>query len=194
MKAILLAAAAAILVTGCTTTDEEEMAGPPIAEPMAMPAPEYVDNAASGDRFEIRSSELALQHSCDPYVRDFARVLIADHSRMSQQMMAAAQAANVPPPPMGLSPHHQDMLGRLQAAPPNSFDLAFREAQLIAHQEALEIHSDYAEDGDVDALRAVASDAVPVIRMHLDRVGTLPTGTRCTPPTDVEQRKLGQRG
>jgi putative membrane protein len=62
------------------------------------------------------------------------------------------------------------MLRDLRQARRGSFDTAFNQAQLTAHQEALALHRGYAAGGDVPALRATAAKAVPVVEMHLRHV------------------------
>ena len=52
-------------------------------------------DAALGDMFEIRSSELALKVSKDPAVKHFAHHMIADHTRLSHEMKAAASQAGL---------------------------------------------------------------------------------------------------
>ena len=195
MKAFLLAASAAILVTACTTPAEEEMMEPPMAsaaEPAGMPAPAYIEMAASSDMFEIQSGQLAMQRACDPAVRGFAQHIITDHTRMSNMMMSTARSNNLPPPPMGLAQHHAAMLQRLQAAPAQGFDAAFRAEQIAAHEEALGLHRGYAEDGDHPALRGLAQQAIPAIEMHLQHAQTLPTGGMC--PGSEQMRRTGERG
>jgi putative membrane protein len=81
------------------------------------------------------------------------------------------------------------MLEQLRTSAP--FDLAYRDAQIAAHQEALQLHQNYASGGDHPALRAVAARAVPVIQGHLAHAQTLaappPTGTMPPP-------RSGERG
>ena len=194
MKAFLLAAAAALLTAACATTAEDEMGEGAGMAPAGMPAPEYVGTAASSDLFEIQSGQLALQRSCDPAVRSFAQMIVDDHRRMSGQLMQAAQSAGLPPPPMQMAPQHQDMLQRLQTSGPG-FEAAFRDGQVMAHQEALELHRGFAEEGDEPALRGVASQAVPAIQMHLSQAQNLPATARCAAPApEPGERRRGERG
>jgi putative membrane protein len=148
--------------------------------------------AASSDMFEIQSGQLAMQRACDPAVRGFAQQLVADHTRMSNMMMSTARANNLPQPPMGMAPHHAAMLQRLQAAPGQGFDAAFRAEQVAAHQEALSLHRGYAEEGDTPALRTLAAQAVPAIEMHLQHAQNLPTAGMC--PGSEQMRRTGERG
>jgi putative membrane protein len=161
---------------------------------VAMTAPVYMQNAASGDLFEIQSSQLALQQSCDSTVRSLAQMLIADHTRMSNLMMQTAQSVGITPPPPQVAPHHMQMLQRLQMAGNGAaFDAAYKAEQIAAHQEALTLHRTYAEGGDVPPLRGVAAQAVPAIEMHLGQAQNLPTSTPCA-PAPTTGRRVGERG
>ena len=184
--------AAAALLAGCASNPPPE---PPVMVAAVDPnsplaAPMYMQMAASGDLFEIQSSQLAHQMGRSPAVHGFASMLIADHTRMSNEMIAAALTAGLAPPPPALLPHHQAMLDQLRAAGPN-FDTVYRDVQVTAHQEALQLHQNYASGGDHPALRAVASAAVPVIQAHLAQAQALAV-TAPPPPTPTPQP--GERG
>lgn len=187
----------AIVLAGCQTTPPAEpVAVVPVVDPSnPLFAPGYMAMAASGDLFEIQSSQLAHQRAQSPAVHSFASMLIADHTRMTQTMMAAAQAAGLTPPPPMLMPQHQAMLDQLRAAGSGpAFDRAFHDAQMMAHQQALQLHQNYAASGDNPALRTVASQAVPVIQAHLQQVHGLmshmaPPMTAPPPPP-----RTGERG
>jgi len=167
----------------------------PVVDPNSpLAAPMYMAMAASGDMLEIQSSQVALQRSANPAVRSFAQMLIADHSRMSQQMMAAASAAGLTPPPPALQPPHAQMLQQLQATPAGSFEMAFQQMQIAAHQEALALHQNYASGGDVPALRAVAASAVPVIQQHLNAIQSMQLMPQAAPPVYQAPATPGERG
>jgi putative membrane protein len=188
MKKVLIAVSAALLATACATTEDgtvDTAALGPMATPTrAMP---YMTMASSGDLFEIESSRLALQMSQNPAVRNFAQMLIDDHTRMSTEMMTAARGAGLTPPTPQLLPHHNEMLNRLRAASATDFDMMYRQEQLTAHQEALNLHRTYAEQGDRAALKAVASRAVAPIQMHLTHAQTLPSTPTPMPEPVVQQ-------
>jgi putative membrane protein len=133
--------------------------------------PMYTRMAASSDQFEIQSGQLALQRSQNPAVREYAQMLIDHHTQTTAQIAAAAQSAGLPVPPPAMTGAHAQMLANLRGAP--SFDMAFRDAQVMAHQEALALHQNYAASGDVPALRTVAGGAVPVVQQHLTTAQSL---------------------
>jgi putative membrane protein len=150
--------------------------------------PMYTRMAASSDQFEIQSGQLALQMSQNPAVRQFAQMLIEHHQQTTAQLASAAQSAGLPVPPPAMTGAHAQLLANLRGAPMGSFDMAFRDAQIQAHQEALGLHQNYAANGDIPALRTVAGAAVPVIQQHLNMAQSLAV---MAPPV---RRNVGERG
>ena len=195
MRKLAIVLGGAALLAACQTNPP-----PPPMQPAAMVdpdnplfAPGFLARAASGDLFEIQSSQMALQTSTNPAVRNFANLLIADHTRMSQATMAAARSAGIVPPPPAILPEQQAMLGQLSAAGPN-FDVAFRDAQITAHQGALGLMQNYAASGDVPALRTAAQQAIPTIQMHLAQAQALAVASAAAPPPPMVPPSQGERG
>jgi len=147
------------------------VATPPQALPINGQA--YVMMAAAGDQFEIQSSQIALLKAVSPDVRNFAQTLINDHTMMSSKLSAAAFSAGLAAPAPMLTAIQQQMIIELQAAPIFNFDQLFLRDQIMAHEMALALHSNYASAGDTPALRVVASSAVPIIQSHLNTATTL---------------------
>ena len=190
-RAIILSAAA--LTAGCAAQPAAVVEAPmPVVAAVdpnsPLAAPMYMQMAASGDLFEIQSSQLALQMSQNAAVRAFAQMLITDHTRMSNEMRLAAATGGLTPPPPALLPHHAQMLEQLRTSA--SFDLAYRDAQIASHTEALQLHQNYANGGDHPALRTVASRAVPIVQGHLSHAQTL----AAPPPTGEVMPRSGERG
>jgi putative membrane protein len=192
--AIMLAGA---LLAGCSNNRAAEP-GPAVSavDPNnPLMAPGYLAMAGSSDQFEIQSSQLALQVSQNPAVRNMANMLIADHTRSTQMLMAAAQSAGLTPPPPALLPPHQAMLDQLRAAGSGpAFDQAFQQIQLQAHQEALALHQNYSAQGDVAALRTTAGQIVPVIQMHIQHAQSISVAPPPPPPAPPPVRRSGERG
>jgi putative membrane protein len=122
-------------------------------------------------------------------------MIVADHTRSTQMLMAAAQSAGLTPPPPTLLPQHQALLDQLRAAGSGpGFDQTFQQIQVQAHQQALMLHQNYAASGDVPALRTVAGQIVPVVQMHLQQVQALNTAPPPPPPPPPSTRRSGERG
>ena len=197
MRKMGILLAGAIALAGCSTNRP-----PPPAVGINNPlfAPAFLEQASSGDQFEVQSSQLALQMSQNAAVRNFASMLVADHTWMSQAMGAAAMSARLNPPAPALLAPQQAALDQLRAAGSGmAFDVAFKQAQIQAHQGALTLMQNYAASGDVPALRAAAGQAIPSIQMHLQQAQMLQvvTAAPLPPPPPMappSTRRAGERG
>jgi putative membrane protein len=187
----------AIVLAACSTTAPPPPPAPPAPVDVNNPllAPGYMAQAGSSDQFEIQSGQLALQASQNAAVRNFANLIISDHTRSTQMVAAAAQSAGLTPPPPALLPAQQTMLDQLRASGTGpSFDMAFKNAQISAHQAALTLHQNYAASGDVPALKAVAGQIVAVVQMHLQQTQMLNVTPPPPPPPPPTPRRSGERG
>jgi putative membrane protein len=172
---LLLAAAAASVSIALAACVPNEAAVTAAASGDMTPTTRdaYVGMAAASDLYEIQSSQLARTRARAPAVRDFAQMMIADHTNTTQQLMMAARAAGMPPMTPALLPMQQQMLDQLRAAPAGNFDRVYLDQQVQAHQMALALHSNYAQNGDAPPLRQVAGAAAPIVQQHFDRVRQL---------------------
>lgn len=186
----------ALALAACSTAPRPAA---PVDLTNPLMAPGYLAQAASSDQFEIQSAQLAQQASRNPAVQNFAGMLITDHTQSTQMLMAAAQSAHIPAPPPTILPPQQAMLDQLRASGTGpAFDQAFQQVQIQAHQQALALHQNYAQSGDVPALRATAAQIVPVVQKHLAMAQSLqvmappPPPPPPAPPPPV--RRSGERG
>jgi putative membrane protein len=127
-----------------------------------------VANACASDLYEIEAGRIALQRTGSPQVRSFAQMLIEDHSRSAEILAAKVKLAGleaVAEP--RLDERRKGMLDNLQAASDDAFDEVFLTQQTAAHQEALTLHRGYAEKGENEVLRGMASGAAPPLEQHL---------------------------
>src|SRR6478752_3499319 len=158
MRKLALLLGAALALSACATTPPPP---PDLTNPLL--APGFLAQASSANQFEIQSSQLALQASQNAAVRNYANVIIADHTQLGQRVAAIGASAHVPPPQLGLLPADQATLDQLRAAGTGySFDQAYQQVQISAHQNAIGLMQNYSASGDVPALRAAAGEAIPM--------------------------------
>ena len=193
-KLVILLGGAALLAACETKPPPEPPAPPPVDLNNLLLAPGFLAHATSANQFEIQSSQLALQASQNPAVRDFANLMIADHTRLGQAMDAAATSAGLTPPAPTLLPEEQAGLDQLRAAGTGpSFDMAYQQAQVSGHQQAIGMFQNYAASGDVPTLKTAASQAIPTMQMHLQRAQALQAAPP-PPPTPPTTKRPGERG
>ena len=181
----------ALALAACQTTPPPP---PDLNNPLL--APGFLAQASSANQFEIQSSQLALQSSQNAGVRNLANTIIADHTQLGQRVAAIAATAHVPPPPMGMLPADSAALDQLRSAGTGySFDQAYQQAQINAHQQGIGLMQNYAASGDVPALRTAAQQAIPMMQMHLQQAQLLNVAPPPPPPPPMPAPgERGERG
>lgn len=154
-------------MAGANMADANAMAG--AATPVS--AQDFASQAAASDMFEIESSKLAADQAEDAKVKAFAKMLVADHTKSSNELKTIA--ASLQPPltvAPTLAPDMQSKLDALKAAKGADFDTLYVTQQVAAHQEALNLHKGYAENGEEPQLKTFASKTADVVQKHLTEV------------------------
>lgn len=137
-------------------------------------AADFVAKAAASDAFEMQAAQTALQRAADPDVKGYAAQMVRDHTRSSAELKKALAAAGQSLPLTGSpSADQQFALGELARADAASFDKAYMTGQAKAHQVALTLLQNYAQNGDVVSLTAFASQTAPVVQHHYDMATSL---------------------
>lgn len=127
-------------------------------------AQDFVTKAAEGGMFEIQSSQLALKKSQDKDIRDFAQKMIDDHTKADDKLKSIAKKEQVP---TGLDDEHKQMLSKLQGDNGSNFADQFKQMQVSAHQQAIELFQNYAQSGNDQQIKQFAQQTLPTLKDHL---------------------------
>jgi len=131
-------------------------------------ATEFAAAAAASDLFEITSSKMAQTQAQSAEVKNFAAMLVKDHTKSTAELKAIASKENITLSPPTLRPDMQSKVDALKAAKGEQFDTLYLTQQVPAHEEALKLHQGYAQSGDNAALKNFASKTAPIVSKHLD--------------------------
>jgi putative membrane protein len=126
----------------------------------------FISQAAYGSLSEVALGELAQEQAGSPAVRDFGRMMVAEHTRMNEDLIAVASAKGVTPP-SAPDPGRQAVsaqLGELRGA---AFDRQYVQQQLADHETTLTLFQGEASSGQDPALRAFAAKYAPVVEEHV---------------------------
>lgn len=173
MVRVRLLAAASLLMTAAAASAQSPSSPPPPPPQPVTAATPFMQLAGESDVYEITSSQIALMRSQDPDVRRFASMLIDHHTRTTNALLLQAKTAGLTPPPAVLGPRTREQIDRLLSVQGSSFDREYLTQQVPAHEQALAIHSTYAERGDIPELRTAAAGAAPIVTQHLDEARRL---------------------
>lgn len=116
--------------------------------------------ALMGGDFATATSQLASQKASNASVKTFATLEIAEQA-------AVAEAFGSEPGAAGVSEEHAAMLAQLEALDGAEFDQMYIEGQIAGHKELMEIHEDYAQNGDDPMARGASMVGVAGIQTHL---------------------------
>lgn len=133
----------------------------------AMAAQEFVNKAASGGMFEVRSSEAALPAAQNGEVKTFAQKMIDEHTAANKKLMdiAAEQKLTVP---AEMDPKHQDMVEQVVKAAGGKVDPVYMDGQIKGHEETVQLLETYIKEGDNQALVGWATETLPAVKMHYE--------------------------
>jgi putative membrane protein len=174
MKKLLITVVSLPLLAAPVALAQATMGKAPSAHPTrgAYNAAAFIQKAGSGGMFAVLSSDLALKKATDPKVKEFARRMATEHRAANDKLVSTVRSAQLPPPPTGLAPAHQDIMDKLSTAWGREFDGAYLDAQVQAHKDAVELFSSYVNEGDNAALRSFAQQTLPTLEDHFQHVQT----------------------
>lgn len=133
----------------------------------SMPPADYVMMAGASDLYERESSKLVLATTKNADVRKFATMMISAHNESTRMVKQAAAQENVKAPPPQLTRAQKQMITQLQAQKGEARDTAYIAQQRQAHDQALALQKNYAQNGTSAPLKAAAAKIVPVVEHHI---------------------------
>jgi putative membrane protein len=170
-----------LLLVGCEQagTALDRTIGPGATATTLSPADaEFALRAAYGSNAEISLGELAQTNADSPAVKAFGRQMIEDHRRLNQELAGIVTPQGLTPP-TGPSEPEQAAAAALATRTGASFDRAYLQEQVAAHELTLAMFRHAAGNASDPALRAFARREATSIEAHLDEARSLlrQTGT-----------------
>ena len=135
----------------------------------------FAKNAAGGGMAEIQLSKLAEQKSTNTKIKDFAAMMVTDHSKAGDSLAVIAKNKNITLP-TALDPDHQKKYDDLSKMSGADFDKGYVKIMVDDHQGALKLMQDEATNGKDADLKAFAGKTATTVRMHLDAINKINAG------------------
>jgi putative membrane protein len=129
---------------------------------------DFVTEAAISDMWEIEAGKLAENKAADANTKQFARQLVTDHQKTTNELKALITGGKVKANlPTAMDSSHQTKLDKLKGLSGADFDKAFDDMQTSAHKDGTSLFERYAKGGDNADLKAFASKHLPTLQHHL---------------------------
>lgn len=129
---------------------------------------DFFRQAMDGNRKEVALGKLAQEQAQDQAVKDYAAMMVTDHTAMQQQVAAAAGMADAAMPADDPSVT-ADLEGKTGA----DFDRAYIDMMVADHEKTVAMFEDAAQDAASETARSLAASALPKLREHLQKAREL---------------------
>ncbi|MDV6332536.1 DUF4142 domain-containing protein [Asticcacaulis sp. 201] len=181
---VMVAGLGGIAACSKTTTDKVEDATANVvsdassavssigADMEANKTEDFVKKAAVANLFEVKTSELAVKTSKNAEVLSFAKMMVKDHTAAGKKFETAVVGSGVTAP-AALDDDHQKKYDDLAKLTGSDFDKKYADLQKSAHDDAISLFEDYSKNGKDTALQTFATDTLPTLKAHQEKVKTL---------------------
>ena len=142
----------------------------------AQDADDFVENASAKGVSEVEAGKLAEEKGTSADVKAFAQMMVKDHTAANQELKAIARAKNLEvSDDAQLLDKAKAMILELRGA--SSFDRAYANNQVKAHEATIELFKEQAASGEDPELKAFAEKMLPALDKHLEHAKELAKAT-----------------
>jgi putative membrane protein len=128
---------------------------------------EFAVAAANGGMLEVQLGKLAVSKATSPKAIEFAKMMVADHSKANAELMNIAGAKTITLPAI-LSNQFQKDYDDMSKLDKKDFDKAYIDYMVKDHKEDIEEFKKESENGKDAELKAFAAKHVPILQHHLE--------------------------
>ncbi|HYH56766.1 MAG TPA: DUF4142 domain-containing protein, partial [Anseongella sp.] len=132
--------------------------------------------AAAGGMFEVQAAKLAKQNGSSDAVKDFADMMIKDHTGVNKKLKEIAGRKNIELP-ASLPEDKTRKLSALGQLSGEEFDRAYAQEMVSSHQETIALFEEEANSGEDEDLKSLAEETLPTLRHHLAEAESLDKGS-----------------
>lgn len=127
----------------------------------------FMVEVANGGMTEVALSKLAEQSASSQRVKNFATMMVRDHTQANDRLKSIASSKNVTLPD-SLSDESKNTLQKLQDAKSSSFDKQYMKVMLDDHQKTVKKLQEGTQSIQDTQLKQWVSNVLPTVQMHLD--------------------------
>lgn len=128
----------------------------------------FLTEAASGNMMEIQLGELAQQKATNARVKEYAAMIVRDHTRANEELRTITQGRNVTISNT-MEDKHRRKLDQLRDKEGVEFDRAYMKHMVDDHQEDIRKYEEMAREASDPAIRNYANTTLTTLRAHLEQ-------------------------
>jgi len=138
---------------------------------------EFATKAAVGGMAEVELGKLALSKSTNASIKSFAEMMVNDHGKANEELMAIAKMKNITLPTT-VDEEHMKKMEDLKAKTGADFDKAYVDAMVDGHESTLKLMQDEAKNSKDADLSAFAAKTGPTVESHLNMIKKIKDGMK----------------
>jgi putative membrane protein len=138
------------------------------SSPSSNPDQDFVTKAAQGNSAEIELGKMVAAKTKDPNVKQFAQMMVKDHTTALNQLQELAQTKN-----LNLNDNLPDdaksLQEKLSSDTGKQFDKDYMDGMVQDHQKDVQEFTDESQNAKDPAVKQWASNTLPVLQKHLQK-------------------------
>ncbi len=171
MRPLILAAVISFAVSPAVAAEEARPGHPLESVPVVggllkSDTAEFAQKATDDGNAEVALARMALRNSNNAQVKDFANLMIKDHTAANEKLQKIVAQENIRLSTKA-DDEAKDIEQKLATLKGADFDRAYMKYMVEDHEDAVDLFKDYSEDGDNAKLKEFAGKTLPTLREHL---------------------------
>jgi putative membrane protein len=135
---------------------------------------DFVLKAAIGSMAELEASNLALQRSKSPFIKQFAQMMVTDHTKASAELQGIAKSKGLSLPGTVPVDVQKKMDALKETQGDDGFDRQYMQMMVSDHQQTLTLFR-LAKTYSDKELQNFASKSIPMLEMHFKQANAIST-------------------
>jgi putative membrane protein len=130
---------------------------------------DFVGDMMADGRAEVELGKMAQQKARNRQVKEFASMMVRDHTKAGAELKTVASHANVDMAKIDADmDDHKDVRDRLAKLSGMEFDREYMKAMVDEHEKAVDDVEAKAEKADNDHVKEWAAKTLPTLKKHLE--------------------------
>jgi putative membrane protein len=129
----------------------------------------FVVTAAKDGMAEVAAGKMAQNQAVSQRVKNFANMMVTDHTKAGDQLAAIAKSKNITLP-TAPDADAQKMAADMGKMTGKSFDKDYVNGMVEGHEKAVKLFTDASTTLKDSTLKAFAINTLPTLKMHLDSI------------------------
>jgi putative membrane protein len=136
------------------------------------PDESFYKKAAEAGMAEVEAGHLAQQKATSPEVKEFAAMMVKDHTAANQKLMKIASTKNIKlPKGPGMMNKAKEKTVDMKSG--DSFDKGYIKDQIKAHEDTVALLQKEIDSGKDPEAQAFAKETLPKVKAHLEKINKI---------------------